>query len=154
MIGHHAALTLLMVRFLYDKGLDPIVVTPDQCMRVGGRKDTVRTVQPSATFLVKIRTRLRRGEIVCAMPDRAEPHGERTFDFDIPGGRLIVAPAMIQIAARCGAEVIFAEVHAEGRRLVGTIAAPSGNSAATGGLTDDFIAFVKASTCSNREIRT
>ncbi len=143
-VGPHAALTLLMIRHFYDCGLDPIVISPDPRMRVGGTTVTARTVQPSPTFLVKTRSRLRRGELVCAMPDRAEHHGDRTVEFATVKGRVIVAPALMQVAARCGAEVIFTEVHLEGRGLVGTFAAPS--SASTDTIIKDFIEFVRAGT--------
>lgn len=144
-IGPHAALTLLMIRLFYDRGLDPVVISPDPLMRVGGTDVTARTLQPSPTFLVKTRSRLRRGELVCAMPDRAEHHGERTVEFATANGRVIVAPALTQVAARCGAEVVFTEVHAEGRGLVGTIAAPSAASAASAdAIIKDFMEFVRA----------
>ena len=144
-IGPHAALTLLMVRLFHDRGMDPVVISPDPLMRVGGTDVTARTVQPSPTFLVKTRSRLRRGELVCAMPDRAEHHGARTVEFATANGRVIVAPALTQVAARCGAEVVFTEVHVEGRGLVGTIAAPSAASAgAADAIIKDFMEFVRA----------
>jgi lauroyl/myristoyl acyltransferase len=143
-IGPHAALTLLMIRHFYDRGLDPVVVSPDPFMRVGGTKVTARTVQPSPTFLVKTRSRLRGGELVCAMPDRAEHHGARTVEFDTANGRVIVAPALAQVAARCGAKVVFTEVHMEGRKLVGTIAAPSATSdGEADAIIKDFMEFVR-----------
>lgn len=143
-IGPHAALTLLMVRHFYDKGLDPVVVSPDPRMRVGGTRVTARTLQPSPTFLVKTRSRLRRGELVCAMPDRAEHHGARTVEFATDNGRVIVSPALMQVAARCGAAVIFTEVHVEGRALAATMAAPAPASAsAPDAITKDFIEFVR-----------
>jgi hypothetical protein len=128
-VGPHAALTLLMIRLFFDRGLDPIVISPDPRMRAGGTTVTVRTIQPTPTFLVKTRSRLRRGELVCAMPDRAEHHGERTVEFATAGGRVIVAPALLHVAARCGARVVFTEVHTEGRSVVaGTISAPADTS--------------------------
>jgi lauroyl/myristoyl acyltransferase len=143
-IGPHAALTLLMIRHFYDRGLDPVVVSPDPLMRVGGTRVTARTVQPSPTFLVKTRSRLRGGELVCAMPDRAEHHGARTVEFDTANGRVIVAPALTQVAARCGAKVVFTEVHMEGRKLVGTIATPSATSdGAADAIIKDFMEFVR-----------
>jgi lauroyl/myristoyl acyltransferase len=144
-IGPHAALTLLMVRLFYDRGMDPVVISPDPLMRVGGTGVTARTLQPSPTFLVKTRSSLRRGELVCAMPDRAEHHGARTVEFATANGRVIVAPALTHVAARCGAEVVFTEVHVEGRGLVGTIAAPSAASAgAADAIIKDFMDFVRA----------
>lgn len=141
-LGPHAALTLLMIRLFHDRGLDPVVVTPDPGMRVAGTTLTVRTVQPSPTFLVKTRGRLRRGELVCAMPDRAEHHGARTVEFDTVNGRVIVAPALMHVAARCGARVIFTEAHADGGSVAGSIHAPARASSGDA-LTEDFIAFVR-----------
>ncbi len=144
-IGPHAALTLLMIRHFYDRGLDPVVVSPDPHMRVGGTIVTARTIQPSPMFLVKTRNRLRCGELVCAMPDRAEHHGARTVEFATVKGHVIVAPALMQVAARCGAAVVFTEVHVEGDGLTGTITAPSPTS---DGVADeilkDFMEFVRA----------
>src|SRR5688572_22817415 len=76
-IGHHAALTLFMIRLFYEAGFNPVVITPNHDFRVAGTLVTARTVQPSATFLVKLRSSLRRGGLVCAMPDRAEHQGRR-----------------------------------------------------------------------------
>lgn len=141
-LGPHAALTLLLIRLFHDRGLDPVVVTPDPWMRVAGTTSTVRTVQPSPTFLVKTRSRLRRGELVCAMPDRAEHHGARTVEFVTVSGRVIVAPALMHVAARCGARVIFTEVHADGGSVVGSIRAP-GDASSGDAIMEDFIAFVR-----------
>lgn len=155
-LGPHAALTLLMIRLFHDRGLDPVVVTPDPLMRVAGTTSTVRTVQPSPTFLVKTRGRLRRGELVCAMPDRAEHHGARTVEFDTAGGRVIVAPALMHVAARCGARVLFTEVHADGGSVAGTVRAP-GRASSGDTITEDFIAFVQeraASRSARRGMRT
>lgn len=143
-IGPHAALTLLMIRHFYDRGLDPVVVSPDPRMRIGGTTARARTVQPSPTFLVKTRSRMRGGDVVCAMPDRAEHHGARTVEFATARGRVIFAPALLHLAARCGARVIFTEVHAEGRAgLAGTIYAPGGPSSGEA-IAEEFIKFVRA----------
>ncbi len=144
-VGPHAALTLLMVRHFYDNGLDPVVISPDPRLRIGGTKVTAKTVQPSPTFLVKTRSRLRRGELVCAMPDRAEHQGVRTIEFSTGNGRVIFAPALMHVAARCGAEVLFTEVHVEGHKLAGRIARPSSlSSCAADAVTQDFMEFVRA----------
>lgn len=140
-IGHHAALTLLMVRLFYDKGLNPIVVTPDGSLRVAGTLVRAGTIQPSHMFLVQLRTKLRQGQLICAMPDRGEHHVGRTIEFETPAGGVILAPAIIDVAARCGAEVVFTEVRVTGRQLMATIAAPSSES-----IVEDFISFVRECT--------
>lgn len=142
-LGPHAALTLLMIRLFHDRGFDPVVITPDPWMRAAGTTLTVRTLQPSPTFLVRTRGSLRRGELVCAMPDRAEHHGARTIEVVTVSGRVIVAPALMHVAARCGARVIFTEVHAEGGSVVGTIHAPA-HASSGDALTEEFKAFVLA----------
>lgn len=143
-VGPHAALTLLMIRLFHDRGLDPVVVSPDPGMRVAGTTATARTIQPSPTFLVKARGRLRRGGLVCAMPDRAEHHGERTVEFDTAGGRVIVAPALLHVAARCGARVLFTEAHAEGRSVVAGVIAPPADASSGDAILEGFKEFVRA----------
>lgn len=141
--GHHAALTVLLVRLLGDKGLDPVVITPDVEMRIPGTGLDLRTIQPSQMFLVQMRTKLRGGALVCAMPDRAEHHVQRTVEFATGAGRVIIAPAIIDVAARCGAQVLFTEVRLEGRHLAATIVSPTAN-ASTAELVDEFVAFVRS----------
>src|SRR5690349_3982700 len=138
--GHHAALTLLMIRFFADRGCEPVVITPDDRLRVPGTSVVAETIQPSRVFLVQLRNALRAGKLVCAMPDRAEHHAGRTIEFETPAGKVIVAPAIIEVAARSGAEVLFTEVRVEGHRLVARIVAPAATSAGvTPGLIADFI---------------
>lgn len=142
--GHHAALTLLMIRFFYDRGLEPVVITPDDRLRVPGTCVAAKTIQPSPVFLVRLRNALRAGKLVCAMPDRAEHHAGRTLEFATPAGPVIVAPAIIEVAARSGAEVLFTEVRVARRRLVARIVAPAAVSAGiTPGLIADLISFVR-----------
>ncbi|HEX8283122.1 MAG TPA: hypothetical protein VF588_07195 [Pyrinomonadaceae bacterium] len=143
-VGPHAALTLLMIRLFHDRGLDPVVVSPDPRMRVAGTTATARTIQPSPTFLVKARGRLRRGELVCAMPDRAEHHGGRTVEFATAGGPVIVAPALMHVASRCGARVVFTEVHAEGRSVVAGVISSPEDASSGDAILEGFVEFVRA----------
>ena len=145
--GHHAALTLLMVRFLHDKGFHPIVITPDHALKVPGTSVGAETIQPSHMFLVHLRTKLRAGKVICAMPDRAKYHGQRTIEFATPAGPVIMAPAIIEVAARCGAAVLFTEVRVEGRRLVTMITDPAASSTGdASAIITDFISFVRERT--------
>jgi hypothetical protein len=106
---------------------------------------TAQVVQPSPTFLVVTRTRLRGGKLVCAMPDRAEHIEGRTVEFHTANGRVIVATALMQLAARCEAHVGFFEVHVEESGVVANIVTPSSASAGSAdAITGDFIEFVRA----------
>jgi lauroyl/myristoyl acyltransferase len=145
LISPHTALSLLIIRFLHDANYDPIVIAADPQMRVSGTNVTATTIQPSPTFLVAARNRLRKGKLVCAMPDRAEHVEGRTVEFGTANGRIILAPALMQLAARCGAQVIFIKAHVEERGIIADIGTPalsSGNSADA--ITADFIQFVQA----------
>jgi lauroyl/myristoyl acyltransferase len=145
LIAPHTALGLLMVRFFHDAGYDPIVIAADPQMRVSGTKVTAQTLQPSQTFLVAIRTKLRRGKFVCAMPDRGEPIAGRTVEFATANGRIILAPALIRVAARCRAEVVFLEAHVEERGVVANMVTPPRSPASSADtITEGFIEFVRA----------
>lgn len=145
--GHHAALTLLMVRFLHDKELRPLVITPDDNLRVPGTSVRTETIQPSRMFLLHLRSKLREGKLICAMPDRAKHHRRKTIEFATPAGPVIMAPAIIEVAARCGAAVLFTEVRVEGHQLVTTIAAPAASPLGDpSAIVTDFMSFVRERT--------
>ena len=145
-IGHHAALTLFMIRLFHDKGANPIVMTPDPQLRVAGTLVTARSIQPSATALLKVRTSFRNDELICAMPDRAEHDSPRTFEFSTPAGRVIMTPALIELAARCGAAVLFTEVRLVDRHLAVVIVAPSCDTSDGKALVSEFVSFVRTRT--------
>jgi lauroyl/myristoyl acyltransferase len=145
LISPHTTLSLLVIRFFHDAGYDPIVIAADPQMRVSGTSVTATTIQPSPTFLVTARTRLRTGKFLCAMPDRAEHTEGRTVEFDTANGRIILAPALMQLAARCGAQVVFVKAHVEGRAVIADMVSPSLSSDNSGdAITADFIQFVQA----------
>jgi len=75
------------------------------------------------------------------MLGRGSHHGERTFEVETANGPVIVAPALLQVAARCGARVAFTEMHVGDGRLSGTVAMASSTTAE--GLTREFIEFVR-----------
>lgn len=144
-VSPHMVLSLLMVRFFHDSGYDPVVIAADPQMRVGGTTLTAQTIQPSPTFLVATRTKLRAGRLVCGMPDRAEHSEGRTIEFATANGPIILAPALMQVAARCGAQVIFLKVHVEESGLVAhMIPAPESSADSADAITADFIKFVQA----------
>jgi lauroyl/myristoyl acyltransferase len=141
----HTALSLLMIRLFHDAGLDPIVIAADPRMRLSGTRLATQTVLLSPTFLVETRTRLRAGRLVCAMPDRLEHQGERTIEFKTADGPVIVATALMRVAERCGANVVFMEVHIEEGKVVGNLTAPSPESTRSAdAVTGDFVEFVRA----------
>ena len=144
MISPHTVLSLLMLRFFHDAGYEPVVIAADPGMRISGTNVTAETLQPSPTFLVQTRTRLRRGRLVCGMPDRGEPTAGRTIEFATANGQIILAPALLQVAARCRANVMFLRVHVEEREIVATMTSPPAAADSTEALTEAFIEFIRA----------
>jgi lauroyl/myristoyl acyltransferase len=141
LVSPHAPLVLLMLRRFHDEGLMPVVVAADPNLRIPGTRVTAETVQRSAMSLLRIRARLRQGRLVCAMIDRSahEPKA-RTVELHTARGRVIIAPALLHLAARCEASVAFCEAHLEGGRVRGTIAVPSSTSEA--GVEREYIDFI------------
>ncbi len=142
LVAPHAANGLLLLHLLAGRGIQPLVITADR-MLIPGKCTAVEPLPPSPTFLLTARSRLREGRLLCAMLDRARHHTrQRTMEFETERGPVIFAPALLGIAARCGAEVAFCEVHVENRRLAGTIRLARARSGS--GIEEEFIAFVRA----------
>jgi lauroyl/myristoyl acyltransferase len=135
----HMALMLFLLRLCHDHGVSMLGVMTEREL-IYGTRVMASTIAPSPTFLVKVRNHLRRGGFVSAMLDPSEHHPRRTIEVQTDNGRLIVAPAMLKIAAACGAQVVFMEAHVEGLRIAGTIVRAKSDSAEA--LTCEFAEFV------------
>jgi len=145
LICPHATLSLLLPRLLHNQGLQAIVIAADPLTRIGGTSKLAHVLQPSPTFLVTMTALLRGGRIVCAMPDRAEHHPRQTVQFETAAGPIIIAPALMRVAARCGARVVFSEMHVEGHAIgAAFIAASAADDPSADVITADFIEFVRA----------
>ena len=142
LVSSHTVLVVLMLRRFHDDGIAPLVVAVDRGMRIEGTARTVDTVQPSSSLL-RTRTGLRDGRLVCAMIDRLEhePHA-RTEQLDTALGPVIFAPALLHVAARCQATVAFCEAHLEGQRVRGSIVLASSASGAE--LEQEYAAFIRS----------
>ena len=141
LVSPHASHSLTMLRTFHDDGLRPFVIGPDPRMRIRGTTVTVETLQRSRTFLVRARTKLREGRLVCTMLDRAE-HEPNTTVFDTARGPVVFAPALLHVAAGCGAHVAFCETHLEGSRFRGRIVLASSGTGE--GCEREFVEFVRS----------
>ncbi len=137
----HAALGLLSIRQNYDHGLRPITITSHPT-RIPGTRIVHETIQPSSTFFVTAKQRLREGRLVGAMIDRAEPTDGRTTEVETSAGPLIVSPALLELAVRCGARVAFVAARVDRGRVVGRFAVASGETSDE--LLREFVEFVRA----------
>lgn len=137
----HAALGLLSIRQNYDHGLRPITITSHPT-RIPGTSIVHETIQPSPTFFVTAKQRLKEGRLVGAMIDRGEPTDGRTVEFETSAGRLIVSPALLELAVRCGARIAFVAARADRRRVIGRFAVATGETSEE--LMSEFVDFVRA----------
>ena len=137
----HAGLGLMLLRLFHEYDLPAVTITGEEEI-IAGTRLIAPTMQPSPTFLVAARNRMRRGEAVCAMLDRAEHHAGHTVEVETANGPVIVAPALLHVAAKCGARVAFTEMHVDGNRLAGTVAMAASSDAE--GLLREFADFVRA----------
>jgi hypothetical protein len=141
-LAPHTMLLHLLFRRFYDDGFAPVGLSRNANDGLFGTTERAAMLAPSPQFLVRVRTHLRRGRLVCAMPDRQLFRPGRMLEFDTATGSIFVAPALMQLAVRVGARVLFTEVHVAEGRVCASIASPSSRTAE--GLLDEFVGFVRA----------
>lgn len=107
MIGTHAWTTTLITRALYDAGIDFHVVASGPRYHIPGTPQWVDTIEATPYMLVRVRSALRRGEVVFALLDRGAPQTSRTTRIDTALGEVHIAEAILRIAATSGTPTIF-----------------------------------------------
>jgi lauroyl/myristoyl acyltransferase len=140
-LAPHTMLLYLLFRHFHDEGLEPVGLSTAPATRLVGTAVEANTLQPSATILLSVRNLLRRGRLVCGMPDRGDSRQGRTIEFETHNGRKILDPALMKVAVRAGARVLFTEVHVSRSRVFATVVAPSSRTA--DGLAEEFMEFVR-----------
>lgn len=123
MITPHMMLGTMVIRFLDDHAIEPVIITADAQQRILGTRRLVRSlIAPSSTLLIDLRRHLVNGEVVCAMIDRGsldEAEGERrNTPFEANGETLLISEAPVRIAMRCNARIIFFAGQLDARREV------------------------------------
>jgi len=142
MIGPHAALSKLVVRYLCDQEYSPIIVVADP-MRFGGMRRHPRQIVTSPTFLLRVRTELRAGSIVGAMADHEPDTTHRTFEVETPGGPVLLSDGLIRIAQKCGSAILFIASALSDDGIVHIyLEPPSPSSQSVEAIVNDFAAFV------------
>lgn len=106
LVSLHAMFSMFTLRCLLGKGIFPVVVSPAP-ITIQGTTATVPVLAPAPTFLLEVRRILRANGVVGAMLDRSELGGRATFEVSTVQGPIIVADALIRLAIRSGAAVVF-----------------------------------------------
>lgn len=115
--GPHSMLSVLALRSLLSMGRNATVVSPDPVL-IPGTSLSARVIEPSFTYLLEVRRVLRENGIVAAMIDRDVIGGRSTFAVPTAQGEVVVADALIQLAVRAGAPVVFFAARLRGGEFV------------------------------------
>jgi lauroyl/myristoyl acyltransferase len=142
-VAPHALLSVSLVRYLHDVGRLPTTVSAAPFVRIYGTRFVTRALQPSSSLLIRLRTALRRGDLVYAMIDEAPRNSARTIQFATSGGPVFVSDALIKLAGRCDARVIFTSARLDQRHIVVTFAAPPTVTGTDISITKSFVNFLE-----------
>jgi lauroyl/myristoyl acyltransferase len=127
-VAPHALLLFLAVRRLHDTRGN---VTAVRAPAPGGRAhrhSRVPVIVRSPEFMLDVRDALGAGRTVFAMVDRRGPEDGVTTTISTASGTVHLSVALIRLAVRCGASVIFMTARPHLAGLSCTIAAPSRDS--------------------------
>jgi lauroyl/myristoyl acyltransferase len=142
MIGPHAALSKLVVRYLCDQEYSPVIVVAG-LMRFGGMRHPPRQILTSPSFLLHVRTELRAGSIVGAMADHEPDTVRRAFEVQTPAGPVLLSDGLLRIAQKCGSAILFIASALSDDGVVHIyLEPPLPSSQSVEAIVNDFAAFV------------
>ncbi|MDQ1638986.1 MAG: Bacterial lipid biosynthesis acyltransferase [Pyrinomonadaceae bacterium] len=118
MVAPHALLSVLLIRYLHDVSCPPTTVAATSFVHIYGTRFVIPALQPSSNLLIRIRTALRRGDLVYAMIDEAPRNSARTIQFTSGTRAVYVSDALIKLAQRCDAGVIFTSARLDERQNI------------------------------------
>jgi lauroyl/myristoyl acyltransferase len=144
LVGPHAALSKLVVRYLCEQEYSPIIVVAEP-MRFAGLSRPPRQIVRSPSFLLRVRTELRAGSIVGAMADHEATGSSRALSVPTSAGTVYLSDGLIRIAQKCGSAVLFiASGQTDDGEIHIYLAPPSPSSLSLQAITSDFAAFVQS----------
>jgi hypothetical protein len=117
-VAPHALLSLTLFRYLYDRHTVPMIVSLAPLVHVYGKRLVARAIQPSPSFMIRLRSVLRGGGVVSAMIDRQPAGQPGTVELETASGPVYISDALIRLAKRCNAHVIFTAVRVDKHRGV------------------------------------
>jgi lauroyl/myristoyl acyltransferase len=141
-IGRHGRSSLVTSRVFHDRGRQVVTIAEAaESAKLGGLElDGV--LHPSNGYLLRVRSHLRQGKIVCALVDRAAAATEADREFFRDGTRIVVSEALIRVAMSCGVRILFATAHAGPGAMQMTIRAPRVESTSATDIASEFADFI------------
>jgi hypothetical protein len=141
-VGAHAMLGLLLVRYLDDRGHAPIVIAADRLLRYSGTRKAVPVLFPTSGLFFELRRIFEGGRTVFAAIDRGEAH-PRNSKFETARGPLLLSSALLKFAVKRNVRILFISSRLDERsRVVIGLAAPSPESRSVRAVLADFAGFV------------
>ena len=142
-VGPHSMLSILSLRSHFDRGMDVTVIAADP-LKIPGTSVMSKVIEPSFTYLLGVRTILRANGLVCAMIDRDAPLFKTTFEVMTAQGPVVVADALIRLAVRSEASVVFMAARIASGELVIAYDAPSAEASRSAeSVTAAFVSFLQ-----------
>jgi lauroyl/myristoyl acyltransferase len=141
-VSPHTMLSVLFLRHLEDAGYEPFVIAAYPGMRIPGTRNRARVLGPSPALLLKVRGILAEGGMVTAMIDRDRPE-RRNSSVETMGGPVFVSDALLQLAVRCAARIVFLATKMDDAScVVVRLSAPSGDTDHVAAIVAQFADFV------------
>ena len=144
-LGLHQSLATLFPRYLHDIGCTPLIVAASTAFPIVGAAKSAPALQGSASLLLRVKSQLRSGGVVCAMLDVT---GRETVQTETAVGHIGLNHAWMRLAWRCQASILFVWTHVERKRIVITLSRPT---YAPGASADEVIDAVVSHACAHIE---
>jgi lauroyl/myristoyl acyltransferase len=142
MVAPHAMLSTVILWLL--TGIAEMNVVSPEKMLVLGTIAPVRLIDPTPTFLLQVRKVLQANGLVGAMIDRDVITTRSTFEVPTDRGPVVIADALIHVAFRTKAKVVFHAGYLDGEDVVVTFDVPSEEeSRSVEGITSALVAFLQ-----------
>jgi hypothetical protein len=122
LLGLHQSLATLFPRYLHDIGCTPLIVAASPSFPIVGTATSAPALQSSASLLVRVRSQLRAGGVVCAMLDVG---GRESVAVDTRAGQVGLNHAWMRVAWRCRASILFVWAHVEREEIVISVSRPA-----------------------------
>jgi hypothetical protein len=103
----HTLLAMTVCRYLHDLGRVPAIVAASPFVHIYGTRLRAPALQPAANLFFRLRQNLRNGGVACAMIDESPQSSSRTLTFETSNGPVCISGAVIDLALRSNAQVVF-----------------------------------------------
>jgi hypothetical protein len=113
LVGTHAngVLVRAALRLLHDEQAPLTVISLRDQYAVCGTGLTLPAIHPSGSFMIRVRTQLRKAQIVCGLIDTFNRCPKRPLELRAANGSIWGNDSLIRLALACNAKIIFGATH-------------------------------------------